>query len=376
MSTMTSSLTRRDVLRSMGGLGLLTLTGGAGTLLGACTTAQSGSQVLAADPEIAALVDSVIGIDMHSHAAGASGRPQPAYDLAERIRVGRMTAVCLCHPGDAPVIKREPDNRVRTVRQPEPGELWRYTQRRLKWFDDLVTAQGLRRALQRGDLEAAHRDKAPAIVQTIEGCHFLEGKLERMGEVYGRGVRHLQLVHFFRSDMGDNQTEPADQGGLTPFGRDAIVECNRLGIVIDVAHATREFVAAAAQTSKTPLILSHTSVAKGQPAAFSRRISPEHARLVASTGGVVGVWGSPSTFKSLSDYVDAVAAAVDVAGVEHVGFGTDNSGFGPTPAVWDDYRDFPSIVRLMRKRGFTPEDIRKIAGGNYLRVFNLSVKAA
>jgi membrane dipeptidase len=376
LKAITSSLTRRDVLRSMGGLGLLTLTGGAGTLLGACTTAQSGSQVLAADPEIGALVDSVIGIDMHSHAAGASGRPQPTYDLAERIRVGRMTAVCLCHPGDAPVIKREPDNRIRTVRQPEPDELWRFTQRRLKWFDDLVTAQGLRRALQRGDLEAAHRDKTPAIVQTIEGCHFLEGKLERMGEVYRRGVRHLQLVHFFRSDMGDNQTEPADQGGLTPFGRDAIVECNRLGIVIDVAHATREFVAAAAQTSKTPLILSHTSVAKGQPAAFSRRVSPEHARLVASTGGVVGVWGSPSTFKSLSDYVDAVAVAVDVAGVEHVGFGTDNSGFGPTPAVWDDYRDFPSIVRLMRKRGFSADDVRKIAGGNYLRVFNLSVKAA
>jgi membrane dipeptidase len=97
---------------------------------------------------------------------------------------------------------------------------------------------------------------------------------------------------------------------------------------------------------------------------------------VASTGGVVGVWGSPSTFKSLSDYVDAVAVAVAVAGVEHVGFGTDNSGFGPTPAVWDDYRDFPSIVRLMRKRGFSADDIRKIAGGNYLRVFNLSVKAA
>lgn len=374
--SITPSLTRRDVLRSMGGLGLLTLTGGTGALLGACTTAQSGAQVLAADPEIAALVESAIGIDMHSHAAGASGRPQPAYDLAERIRVGRMTAVCLCHPGDAPVIKREPDNRIRTVRQPMPGELWSFTQRRLKWFDDLVTAQELRRALRRGDLDAAHRDKAPAIVQTIEGCQFLEGKLERMGEVFRRGVRHLQLVHFFRSDMGDNQTEPADQGGLTPFGRDAIAECNRLGIVIDVAHATREFVAAAVQASKTPLILSHTAVAKGQPAEFSRRISPEHARLVASTGGVVGVWGSPLTFKSLSDYVDAVAVAVDVAGVEHVGFGTDNSGFGATPVVWDDYRDFPVIVRLMRTRGFSPDDIRKIAGGNYLRVFNLSVKAA
>ena len=370
------SPTRRDVLRGIGGLGLLSLAGGAGTLLGACAAPQSGAKLLETDPELAALVDSLIGIDMHSHAAGAGARPRPIYDLAERIRVGRMTAVCLCHSSDSPVIRREPDNRILTVRQPAPGELWGFTQRRLKWFDDLVAEQGFGRVLRRGDLEMAHRDKTPALVQAIEGCQFLEGKLEHIAQVYARGVRHLQLVHFFRSDLGDNQTEPADQGGLTPFGRDVIAECNRQGIVVDVAHATMELVAAAVRVSKTPLILSHTAVAKGQPAQFSRRVSPDHARLVASAGGVVGVWGSPSAMRSLSDYVDTVAAAVEAAGVDHVGFGTDNSGFGATPAVWDDYRDFPVIVSLMRKRGFSADDIRKIAGGNYLRVFNLSVKPA
>jgi len=70
-------LSRRDVLRSMAGLGVVTLTGGAGTLLGASTAAQSGADVLAADPEIAALVDSIVGVDMHSHAAGATGGPSP-----------------------------------------------------------------------------------------------------------------------------------------------------------------------------------------------------------------------------------------------------------------------------------------------------------
>jgi membrane dipeptidase len=162
---------------------------------------------------------------------------------------------------------------------------------------------------------------------------------------------------------------------LTAFGRDAIAECNRLGLVIDVAHATMKLVEAAARASKTPLILSHTAVLRGQPPAFSRRISPEHARLVASTGGVVGVWASPHSFKSLGEYADSIAFAAEVAGVEHVGFGTDNSGFGAMPAVWDDYRDFPVVVRLLRKRGFSPAEIRKIAGGNYVRVFNLSVKA-
>src|SRR4030095_16505379 len=229
--------TRRSVCRCLGGLGLLTLTGGAGTQLGAGATAQSGADALA-DPEIAALVDSIIAVDMHSHAAGAGGGPKPTSDLAERMRTGRMTAVCLDYSSDLPVIRRERDDRIRTVRQPEPGELWRHTQRRLAWFDALVKDQGLRRVLRPGNLEAAHRERAPAIVQAIEGCQFLEGKLERVAEVYRRGVRHLQLVHFFRSDMGDNQTEPADQGGLTPFGRDAIAECNRVGVVIDVAHAT------------------------------------------------------------------------------------------------------------------------------------------
>jgi microsomal dipeptidase-like Zn-dependent dipeptidase len=89
---------------------------------------------------------------------------------------------------------------------------------------------------------------------------------------------------------------------------------------------------------------------------------------------VVGVWANPSTFKSLGEYVDAIARTVDAAGEEHVGFGTNNSGFGAKPAVWEDYRDFPLVVRQMRRRGFSPDQFRKIADGNYLRVFNMSVK--
>src|SRR6266849_3880435 len=140
--------------------------------------------------------DGVIGVDMHSHAAGATGRRTPAYDLAARMRSGRMTAVCLQHASDVPVTKRDPQNRVRVMREPEPGELWRFTQSRLAWFDNLVKSQGLHRALRQGDLEGAHRDGVPAIVQAIEGCQFMEGRLERVGEVHSRGVRYLQLVHF------------------------------------------------------------------------------------------------------------------------------------------------------------------------------------
>jgi len=356
-------VTRREALAALGALAL-----------GACAS-RTGRDVLESDAETARLVDGVIGVDIHSHAAGAGGRRTPTYDLAARMREGRITAVCLQHASDGPVLRRDPQNRVVVTRQPEPGELWRLTQSRLAWFDGIVRDQGLRRALARGDLEAAHRDRAPAIVQTIEGCQFMEGRLERIGEVHSRGVRHLQLVHFLKSELGDNQTEVPTQGGLTPLGRDVIAECNRLGVVVDVAHGTIALVEGAARASRTPLVLSHSNLASRTPDPFSRLISADHGRLVVSTGGLVGIWASPG-FMTLSRYVDGVARAAEALGVDHVGLGTDNSGFGQSQAVWADYADFPAVVQLLRRAGFSPADIAKLAGGNYVRVFNQSVPAA
>ena len=357
-------VTRRRAVAALGAL-----------VLGACAS-RTGGDVLESDAETARLLDSVIGVDIHSHAAGANGRRTPAYDLAAHMRDGRMTAVCLQHAGDLPVLQRDPQNqnRVLVTREPEPGELWRLTQSRLAWFDGIVKSQRLRRALGPGDLEAAHHDRVPAIVQAIEGCQFMEGRLERIEEVHRRGVRHLQLVHFLRSNLGDNQTETPTQGGLTALGRDVIAECNRLGVVVDVAHGTLALVEGAARASRTPLVLSHTNLAARLLDPFTRLISSDHGKLVASTGGVVGIWASPS-FMTLSRYVDGVARAAETLGVDHVGLGTDNSGFGQAQAVWTDYADFPVVVQLLRRAGFSAADIGKLAGGNYVRVFNQSVRA-
>jgi len=329
-----AQLTRRELLA---GLGLLAIGGCAG---------RASESALESEAETARLLDEVTGVDMHSHAAGATGRRTPAYDLAARIRSGRDDR------GMSPALERRAGHaarradRVRVMREAAAGELWRFTETRLAWFDSLVQSQGLRRALAPGDLEAAHRDRAPAIVQAIEGCQFMEGRLERIGEVHRRGVRHLQLVHFMRSDLGDNQTESPTQGGLTPLGRDVIAECNRLGIVVDVAHGTLAMVEGAARISRTPLILSHTNLASRRLDPFTRLISGEHGKLVASTGGVVGIWASP-TFASLAGYVDGVVRAA-------------------TP-------DFPQIVRLLHRKGLSDADVGKLVGGNYVRVFNQSV---
>jgi membrane dipeptidase len=357
------TMRRRDFLTRAGSLAGLAMCAGMPAVLGGCASTETQ------DPELLRSLDGMIGVDLHTHAGGVHFRTRLDLDLSGQMRHGRLTAVCLGHTGDGPVLRRDENNRVVSW-DPAPGQLWRHTGERLDFLDRVVHAQGLRRALRPGDLELAHRDRAPAIVQMIEGCQFLEGRLERISEVHRRGVRQLQLVHFLRSDLGDNQTESPEHGGLTALGREVIVECNRLGFVVDTAHCTMQLVEQAAKVSKTPLLLSHTHVIR-QPGPLSRLVSPPHAKLIAQTGGVVGVWSvqTPDS-TTLSHFVDRIARTVDAVGIDHVGFSTDIGG--SVRSIWTDYASFPEIVRLLRQKGFGNTDIGKIVGGNYVRVFNAS----
>ena len=99
-----------------------------------------------------------------------------------------------------------------------------------------------------------------SIIQDIEGLDFLETKLERLEESHRRGVRTMQLVHYTPNDIGDFQTGAVVHNGLTPFGADVIRACNRLGVVVDVAHATADTVKQAVKVSSKPLLLSHTAL--------------------------------------------------------------------------------------------------------------------
>src|SRR6185369_13408319 len=107
------------------------------------------------------------------------------------------------------------------------------------------------------DVKAAHRAGAPAIILDTEGLDFLEKKLERLEESYQRGLRHMQLVHYTPNDIGDFQTGAVTHNGLTPFGADVIRACNRLGVVVDVAHATADMTKQAVAVASKPLLLSH-----------------------------------------------------------------------------------------------------------------------
>jgi len=356
-----SGLTRRAFL---GGAAALALAGCAGI---------RGRKLEELDPRVAGVLDGAISVDMHSHAAGAGSARAPRFDLADHMRRGRMSAVCLCHSADGPVIRRPPDGRIRQYRDPEPGELYRFTQQRLAFMDALLGPQGMTRVLTPADLDAAKAAGRPALIGTIEGCHFMDGRLERVGEVYRRGIRQLQIVHYMPSELGDQQTEDAKWGGLSPFGAEVIRECNRLGIVVDVAHGTFKLVEQAVGVSAVPVILSHTSLTTAPLQSYSRRISAEHARLMAQAGGVIGVWPAAFAFVDGRDWVAGIARLVDVAGVDHVGIGTDMEG--GVNEVWDDYADLPAVVDLFLRRGFSPAETTKLIGGNYVRVFRQAAAA-
>jgi membrane dipeptidase len=204
-----------------------------------------------------------------------------------------------------------------------------------------------------------------------EGADFLEGSLDRLDEAYDKHrLRHLQLTHYRVNELGDIQTASPVHGGLTDFGAEVIRACNRRGIVVDVAHGTYDLVKRAAATTAKPLVLSHTSLASAERP-FSRLISPDHARAVAATGGVIGIWPTTGQFANKAAMAEGMARMAEVVGVDHVGLGSDMLGL-TVPSVFDSYAELPDLARALLAL-FNAEEVGKLLGGNYARVFAASV---
>jgi len=281
-------------------------------------------------------------------------------------------------------------------------------------MDRQLERNAMKRSLTPDDIRNAHKNGQPTVIQAVEGGHFLEGHLERVEEAHGRGLRHFGLLHDSDASvpLGDVYTNPPRYGGLTPFGAAILKECNRLGILIDLAHANMQTTEAALGVTTRPVIISHTGLDTqlgNNPSVAQmmrpRLISKEQAKLVATAGGLVGVWTHLAD--TALDYARNVRALVDVIGVEHVCIGTDTkltqpsprpngpgpSGPGPggpspggsgpsqqqhphvgerTNQAWQDETVgfYYVVVDAMLKTGFTPDEIGKIGGGNFLRVFD------
>ncbi len=321
------------------------------------------------------LLASGLTIDIHSHAGRAIGRTnvpegKPFTPVAAPMRDGGMSVICLAMVADTPTLELTPERRIRAMRDPAPGELYQWSRLSFARLAALVADQKLGVVTDAATLKAAPA-AGPSVIIAAEGSDFLEGRIDRLDEAYRvHRLRHLQLTHYRINELGDIQTQPHMHGGLTDFGADVIRACNRLGIVVDVAHGPFDLVKRAASITTKPLVISHTSLAN-RPLPNSRLISPDHARVVAGTGGVIGIWPPSSIFPDIAAFAAGMARMVDTTGIDHVGIGTDMGGL-TAPPTFSSYRQLPDLAAALSARGFSDDEVLKLLGGNYARVFAAS----
>jgi membrane dipeptidase len=314
-------------------------------------------------------INGIATVDMHSHAGNiirANLGEENLWPVAPLMTQGGMAAVCFAIVADSPT-HHISNGRIRPYRQPAAGELYAWSQRGFARLHALIAQQHLAVITNAASLQAA-RAGAPSAIVAAEGGDFLEGNPDRVDEAYERWqLRHLQLTHYRVNELGDIQTEAPEHGGLTDAGAEVIRRCNRRGVVVDVAHGTFDLVKRAASVTTKPLILSHTSLT-AKPRPYTRLITAEHARLVADTGGVVGVWPPVSIFPDVTAMANGMARMADVVGVDHVGLGSDMMGLIGGSA-FGDYLVTPKLAAAMLSVGFSAGDVGKVLGGNYARVF-------
>ncbi len=305
------------------------------------------------------------GLDETDPLAGALGGLDVAGSLAA-ARAAGLAAVTLSTVADLRVLAPDPVKGLRASRQFRPGEAYRDHQRQLSGIGELAKALGADIAVTAAEIERAHASHRTALLVSCEGGDFLEGRLEPLQQARAAGASSLTLVHYRVNDLGDVQTEEPVHNGLTDFGRDVVAECNRLGMIVDCAHASFETTAGVLAASSQPVMISHSHLDHDERH-HPRLLSPDHAKAVASAGGLIGAWPSGVTSASLGEFADEICRLAELVGVEHVAVGTDmDANYRP---VLTRYADYALLPALLRDRGMSGTEAGKILGANALELF-------
>lgn len=250
----------------------------------------------------------------------------------------------------------------------------------------------------------------------VEGGHSIDNSLGTLRMLYRLGVRYMTLTHSETLDWADSATDQPKSHGLSPFGEQVIAEMNRLGMIVDISHVSEATMKHVLRISQAPVIASHSSAYALAP--HPRNVPDDVLRIIRDKGGVVminfysgfilpeGARAMQEMFQvarqlrqqypddaqfqqaldayrkehpvprgSVHTVVDHIEHVIKVAGVDHVGLGSDYDGIPVVPEQLDDVSCYPVITQELLNRGHSPDAIRKILGGNLVRVFR-AVEAA
>ncbi|MCD6639262.1 MAG: dipeptidase [Nocardioides sp.] len=201
---------------------------------------------------------------------------------------------------------------------------------------------------------------------SLEGLQNLEGDIDNLQVLFDAGARMAGFTHFFDNEVSGSM-HGVDKGGLTDLGREALAEMERLGMVVDIAHASEAAVDEILDLATRPVVSSHGGVQA--TCDVNRNLSDDQIRRVAATGGVVGIgyWDAAVCEATPEAVVDAIEHVIEVGGIETAALGSDYDG--ATTVGWDTSQ-LAVITQELMARGHSPEDIAAIMGGNTLRVLD------
>jgi membrane dipeptidase len=298
----------------------------------------------------------------------AFGEPFEERAIAD-LNAGNVSAALFAAVADMRLLEPTAQG-IHAVKEYQPGEAYADYRRQLAELKGLVASRKIAEGFNPSDIYAAQRRHRTAAVFAVEGGDFIEDRLDRVHEAFRDGVRSITIVHYHINQIGDIQTEAPVHEGLTPIGKSIIREMNEAGIIIDLAHATFAVAKGVLDLSTKPVMISHTNLST--PALeHPRLISAEHAKLVASAGGIIGSWPSGVGQTTFSDYIDSIQRLIDTVGIDHVAIGTDmDANFRP---VLRSYRDWSLIPAALLARGLRESEVANVMGGNFLRVFKASL---
>jgi membrane dipeptidase len=267
------------------------------------------------------------------------------------------------------------------------------------------------------DVEAIHKRGKIASLIGVEGGHSIDNSLGVLRTYYTLGVRYMTLTHSDTIDWADSATDKPRHNGLTKFGEEVVREMNRLGMLVDISHVSADTMRHALRISRAPVIASHSSAfaladhprnvpddvlqqikAKGGVVMvnfYSGFITPEGARASRTmaeayrriakkypdrTGRreALNAWKKENPFPagSIHHVVDHIEHIIKVAGVDHVGLGSDFDGINSAPRQLEDVSCYPYITQELLNRGYKKDDIAKVLGANVLRVLRQAERVA
>lgn len=236
-----------------------------------------------------------------------------------------------------------------------------------------ATIAGSREAMlavrTRADLEDLLGQRAPGggpigALLGIEGAHALEGDLANLRVVFERGFRMIGLTHFFDNEFAGS-AHGVEKGGLTELGRSLVRRMQEIGVLVDLAHVSPRAIDEVLAMASRPTVVSHGGVKGTCPS--ERTLSDEHVRAIAAGGGVIGIgyWETAVCGREPAQVVAAMRHVVSLVGDDHVGLGSDYDG---ATTVGFDTSQLAVLTQQLMDEGFSDGSIRKILGGNVVRV--------